>query len=111
MHPHRDGSEMEVPSKDAKISEVLLWLKDRIGSFSVIDHWEGDRRAIGVAAKHNPKQLVYICYEGRSDDYSVELETAPPPDSEMPHATIGRFNGVLREELARIVAQHLTPHP
>src|SRR5262245_13810001 len=68
--------------------------------------------AIGVAAIHDSKQLVYISSWNRpSGRYFVELETAPVPGSEMPDTSVNKFDTVDREELACIVAQHLTPHP
>jgi hypothetical protein len=104
---------VDIPSKDAEIREVLSWLRDRLGpTFLVIDHWDGDLCAIGVAATHDPKQLVYISSWNRPGGrYFVELETAPAPGSEMPYTSVSKFDTVDREELACIVAQHLTPRP
>ena|SRR5579859_4118639 len=106
-------SNVDLPNKDAEIREVLSWLTDRLGSnFHVVDHWDADRCAIGVTAVHDAKQLVYISSWSRpSGRYFVELETAPSPGSEMPYTTVNKFDTVDREELARIVAEHLTAHP
>jgi hypothetical protein len=105
--------ERDIPSKDAEIREVLSWLRDRLGpTFLVIDHWDGDLCATGVAAMHDPQQLVYISSWNRpSGHYFVELETAPAPGSELPYASVSKFDSVDRDELARLVAQHLTPRP
>ncbi len=98
----------EMPDKDAEILEVLSWLKDRLGPrFRLMDHWGADRSAIGIAAISDPTQLVYIASLGQPARYSVELESAPTPGSDLPYSTVGQFNGVDREELARLVAQHL----
>jgi hypothetical protein len=104
-------SRVDITGKDAEIRAVLSWLGDRLGpTFVVVDHWDGDLCAIGVAATHDPKQLVYISSWNRPGGrYFVELETAPAPGSEMQYASVSKFDNVDREELARIVAQHLTP--
>jgi hypothetical protein len=106
-------SRVEIPSKDAEIRAVLSWLRDRLGpSFVVVDHRDGDLCAIGVAAIHDPKQLVYISSWNRPGGrYFVELETAPAPGSEMPYASVSKLDNVDRDELTCIVAQHLTPRP
>jgi len=95
--------------KDATITELLAWLRERAGNaFSVIDHWESDACAVGVSALDDPSQLVYISTYGRAAGfYTVQLETAPPRGSDQPFQTVGGFGPVTREELAGIVAKHL----
>jgi hypothetical protein len=103
---------IDIPSKDPEIREVLSWLRDRVGPFRVIDHWDADLCAVGVAAIHDPQQLVYISSWNRpTGRYFVELETAPLPGSEMPYTSVGKFDTVGREELASLVAQHLSRRP
>jgi hypothetical protein len=42
------GNRME---KDATITELLDWLRERLGNeFSITDHWEADLCAIGISA-------------------------------------------------------------
>jgi len=95
--------------KDATIIELLDWLRERLGdAFAINDHWEGNLCAIGISAPGNPAQLVYISTWRRpSGYYAVELESAPPPDSEMPYEEIGEFDFVSRDELLGIVKTHL----
>ena len=68
---------VEANDKDDEIRDLLSWLRSRLGqNFVVIDHWEADRSAIGVAATDDPKQLVYIASRGQpAGPYFVELET------------------------------------
>jgi hypothetical protein len=95
--------------KDATITELLDWLRERLGNaFAITDHWEADRCAIGISAPADPAQLVYILTWGRPSGYcAVELEAAPPPGSEMPYEDIGKFDLVSRDELLGIVRKHL----
>jgi hypothetical protein len=102
----------DIPSKDREIREVLSWLRDRVGPFLVIDRWDADLCAVGVAAIHDPQQLVYSSSWNRpTERYFVELETAPLPGSEMPYTSVAKFDTVDREELATLIAQHLSPRP
>jgi hypothetical protein len=95
--------------KDATITELLDWLRERLGNtFTVTDHWEADLCAIGISAPNDPAQLAYILSWGRpAGFYAVELESAPRNDSEMPYRDIGKFDSVSREELLGIIAKHL----
>ena len=107
---------VEANDKDDEIRDLLSWLRSRLGqNFVVIDHWEADRSAVGVAATDDPKQLVYIASRGQpAGPYFVELETAPGEGSDLPYTMVGRFEAVDREQLLRITAQHLnagTPEP
>jgi hypothetical protein len=88
-----------ISRKDAEIRNVLSWLSNRFGpNFLVVDNWEADRYAIGVAAIHDPKRLVYISSWGRpTGHYSVELETAPTQGSEIPYTSVGKFDNVDRK--------------
>jgi hypothetical protein len=63
--------------KRAAVLRLLSRLEERLGSdtFQIVDHWEGDLIAIGVAHPHNRELLVYIAANG-PEDYYVELETS-----------------------------------
>jgi hypothetical protein len=95
--------------KDATVTELLSWLRQRLGNrFVVTDHWDADLCAVGISAPNDPAQLVYISSWGRpAGHYGVELESAPLPGSDAPYQTVGEFQAVNREELLRIVENHL----
>lgn len=99
----------ETDGKDDEIRDLLTWLRNRLGqSFVVTDHWEADRSAIGVTAPDDPTQLVYISSCSRpAGTYFVELEAAPATGSEFPYTMVGRFNAIDREQLLRVVGEHL----
>lgn len=46
----------------------------------VVDYWDGDRRAIGIAARGAPRRLVYVSNQNRVFDgwyYACEEPTGP----------------------------------
>ena len=50
--------------KDATVTELLTWLRQRLGNkFVVTDHW--NVCAVGISAPGDPSQLVYILSWGR----------------------------------------------
>jgi hypothetical protein len=99
----------ESMNKAKEIQAVLAWLREQLGDrFVVIDHWDADLNAIGVASPEDPHRLVYICAGSEEPErYFVELETAPSEGSDLPYESVGKFTSVDREQLARIVKDHL----
>lgn len=77
-------------------NEVILRLLDRLtehlgpGTFDIVDHWEGDLYAIGIARPDNPGFLVYISIFGHHNDtYFVSLELPPAAGSDLPYSQAG----------------------
>lgn len=94
--------------KHNAIFEMLASLEHRLGrgTFQIVDHWEGDLNAVGVAHPRNRELLAYIAANGPEDFY-VELEVPPPPGSELPYSVAGRFRSLTFNKLAEVVAKHL----
>ncbi|MGO9273904.1 MAG: hypothetical protein ACLQOO_27295 [Terriglobia bacterium] len=97
----------KVEKHDAVLG-MLARLEKRLGrgAFQIVDHWEGDLDAIGVADPCNRELLAYIAVYA-SDDFYVELELPPQPGSELPYSVAGQFRPATFDELAQIVAKHL----
>ena len=95
--------------KGDEIKDLLSWLGARLGqSFAVVDHWEVDPSSIGVAATDDSKQLIYIsCFGRPTGRYFVELETESDDGPHIPYVMVGRFDNVDREQLLRIITEHL----
>lgn len=105
---------MERVAKDQRLMVVLTELEESLGpgAFRIVDHWESDRMAIGIAHPNDEHLLAYVALGNADDRYEVELETEPFHDSELPYAVSGRFNDITLGELKTLVAQHLnTPTP
>jgi hypothetical protein len=67
--------------KHKSITELLDRLRTRLGTaaFDVIDHWEGDLCAVGVARPDEHGILVYVSTFGEPEgSYFVSLELPPP---------------------------------
>jgi hypothetical protein len=106
MAEYRDFTKLE---KHGGLLQLLTALEHRLGpgSFQIVDHWESDLAAIGVAHPHNREVLAYIAVYGPEDFY-VELENPPRPGSELPYSAVGEFRKVNFDRLAQIVAGHLS---
>ena len=47
-------------NKDASIIEVVSRLNLDGRGWTAVDHWDGDRMALGIARTDDPRRLVYI---------------------------------------------------
>ena len=95
--------------KDQSIARILDGLRVRLGprAFDVVDHWEADSCAVGIARPDNHSVLVYISTNGEGDDRcSVSLELPPQPGSDIPYTAAGDHNAASLDELAEIVRRH-----
>src|SRR4051794_6149891 len=98
-----------MPEKDGRIIALLERLRQRIGSdtFEVVDHWESDLCAVGIASPRNHGVLAYLSIFGCPlDRYDVDLELPPEPNSDFPYRDGGRFRNLDFETLARTVKAH-----
>ena len=96
--------------KDPVVLDVLDRLRSWLGpdAFVVVDHWEADLCAIGVASPRNVQVLVYIsCLSDQPGQFWYVLEVPPVPGSDRLYEEVGHESGVSFEELAMRVAQHL----
>src|SRR5947208_2640607 len=96
--------------KNSAILRALHHLENRLGkdAFQIVDHWEADLLAIGVASPSNAQRLVYIASVSKSEqNYDVIYERAPIPGSELPYEHCGKFHNVGLDELAQLVSNHL----
>jgi hypothetical protein len=82
-------------------------LRERTGdAFQIVDHWEADRRAIGLAACDDASQLAHVLSLGLGH-FHVSLETAPLQGSSLLYEEIGRYDAINREQILAILTQHL----
>jgi hypothetical protein len=96
--------------KHHSIETTLTRLSEALGAgaFAVIDHWEDDEFAVGVAHPQHQAQLVYITtFEMPKDSYFVVFEKAPNPDSDLPYTDEGDDVAESFEELVEMIQKHL----
>jgi hypothetical protein len=113
---HGSGEEplkIHMEEKTPEVREVVAWLNEHVDvELLIVDHWEADLCAIGLAIPGDPRRLVYISTWNRpQNSFFVELEAAPPDGSEMPYVGVGKFESVDRDRLLQIVVNHLNLRP
>lgn len=94
-------------NKEPAILELVRALSLDAKGWQVVDHWEADRCAIGIAADDNPRRLVYVsCFGTHAGRFNYECEA--PEGPEATHYRIERSGeGVELPELVRVLKQHL----
>ncbi|MEM9152029.1 MAG: hypothetical protein AAGB19_16455 [Cyanobacteria bacterium P01_F01_bin.3] len=69
--------------KDKAILALISKLEQSLGGkvFDIVDHWEADSCAIGIASKSDHRTLVYVgCYGCEEKHYSFACEVADGED-------------------------------
>ena len=92
------------PQLIAAVDEVRRHFGD---SIEVVDHWDGDRLAIGIARRDDHQRLAYIKQIERAARFFVALEAAPVPGSDLPYAPAGEHDNLSIAEVIRVVGDHL----
>lgn len=93
--------------KEASILLLLERIQANQYGWQVVDHWAGDRCAIGIASQKDPRLLVYIStYNTPQGYYDYECET---PEGNAPdHYRIAETGQAATfPELLRIMKEHL----
>jgi hypothetical protein len=101
---------IELVDKEKLLKNTIENLQEMFGAeaFDIVDHWQGDLRAVGIARREDHDVLVYVSTDKQMGGrYFVSLEL-PSFDAEMPYDSAGDFKDVDFDELARIVKQHLS---
>ena len=99
--------------KDPAIIELLERLRRRLGpeAFDVVDHWEGDPTAVGIASPREHGVLAYLStFDRPPGRYDVELEWPPAPGQEFPYRDAGKHRDLDFEAMAEVVRRHFS-HP
>ncbi|KYF74646.1 hypothetical protein BE15_05160 [Sorangium cellulosum] len=93
--------------KDDRIIRLLGSLDLQRRGWSIVDHWEGDTCAIGIARASELRRLVYVStFDKECDKYDYECELASGPAA-TDYATTGRGEGVTYDELLEVLIKHL----
>jgi hypothetical protein len=96
-------------NKYPSIEAAVATLRERLGAdtFELVNYWDADLCAIGVANPKDNRILVYVCSYGLPEGrYNVSLEL--PPENEEPlYKSAGEFESVSIDELVEITKKHL----
>jgi hypothetical protein len=76
-------------------------------AFDIVDHWEGDLFAVGIARPDNHAVLVYIStYNKVGEGCSVSLELPPTSGIDFPYTKASDHNVTSFDQLVQIVQHH-----
>lgn len=95
--------------KDESILRLIEKLKCAMGedAFSVVDHWDADLLAIGIAKPENNDLLVYVStYRQPFGSYFVSLQFPARPFSELPYSQGDEFQVRGFHELVEVIQRH-----
>jgi hypothetical protein len=94
-------------SKEPELIQRVDRLKLHNHGWIIVDHWEADRCAVGIARNDHPRRLVYLSTYGKAQgkyDYECEEPTGPnPPD----YITTASGVDVDFDELFAAIERHL----
>lgn len=100
---------MQPPTeKDPLLLRLLEAVADALrgAPLVLVDHWDGDFFAIGIAAEREPNRLVYVStLQQASGHCFIECET--PDDSEAGYASSQTEKSVPFARAVEIIRQHL----
>src|SRR5262245_44614932 len=92
--------------KDPQVVRTLdrLWSCLGPDAFDVVDHWECDLTAVGIASPRDHSVLVYYSVNGSA--YNAELELPPLPGDDFPYQVAGQHAALDFEQLLAVVREH-----
>ena len=96
--------------KDPSITAIVDRLRSDLGpeAFDMLDHWDDDLCAVGIARPSDHRYLVYICtFPPEAGTISYECEK-PPTDPERLYSSDGMVESASYADLLAAVRQHLT---
>lgn len=96
-------------SKDESITRMLDELRAELGdgAFDVVDHWDTDSFATGIARPDNHRVLVYVStHHLRNNKYWISLELPPAAGDDDAYVSAGERRAQGIQELASIVRAH-----
>ena len=93
--------------KDTTIRDLMATLGLASRGWRIVDHWEADLQAVGVASERDLRRLIYISTFSRaSGRYDYECETPEGP-SEQDYLTTASGKDVDYETLLGAMEAHL----
>jgi hypothetical protein len=96
-----------VVRKDTSIWTLVAQLAAIFGgdSFQLVDHWDADLFAVGIASVREQRLLVYVSTYGK--DSGLFAYDCEEPDAQ----SVGKSEQVDLAELVRVVERHLGLSP
>ena len=95
--------------KDQSIVELLTMLRLDERGWQVVDHWEADLMAVGVADRRAPRRLVYVSTLGLAPGryyYQCEKENGQNIEN---YIVVGEDEDIGYQALVKVLEAHLSP--
>lgn len=92
--------------KDPRILELLHGLKASMpaGTYQIVDHWDADACAIGIASRGDPRRLIYVStYDQEGGKYAYECE-APMGGGSDEYQVVDQGQGLEIHQLLQLTA-------
>jgi hypothetical protein len=100
--------------KQRRLLRFLTRLRKELGgdAFDIVDRWDADLCAVGIASPSNHAVLAYIStWRMPPGRITVHLELPATPGSDMPYTPGAEYDAVTTEEAISIIAAHLFGSP
>ena len=100
----------KLKDKHTSIQEIVEKLRNELGAtaFDIVDHWEADLCAVGLARPDNHAVLVYISTCSLPEKgYFASLELPSVEEDFFSYQAAGEFDDLDFEALVSIVKRHL----
>ena len=95
-------------NKDRSITDLLSKLSYASRGWTLVDHWEADLFAIGLASDRMPGRLVYVStYLKEPGRYFFECECVPPGAEATHYETSETGDNVDATSLQRVLCEWL----
>ncbi|MEY4578668.1 MAG: hypothetical protein RL701_3371 [Pseudomonadota bacterium] len=78
------------------------------GAFAVVDLWEGDPLAVGLASPNDARVLAHLVVDpDRPLAFFVELELPPQGITDIPYTPAGTFEQLTLSAVVELIVSHL----
>jgi hypothetical protein len=95
-------------SKDPTIVQLISILDLETRGWKIVDHWEADTCAIGIARANDLRRIVYIStFKKEAGRYDYECEF-PAGQRKTDYDVTDRGVDVCYEQLLKVLQKHLT---
>jgi hypothetical protein len=105
MRQHPDFIERKEPRIRELVHELEAVMPGE--SYQIVDHWDADTCAIGVASRSDPRRLVYVSTYDQSDGtYAFECEVPMDADAD-DYQVVDEGAGLRLDTLLLKIREHL----
>jgi hypothetical protein len=96
--------------KHHTITRLIPRLRKHLGAgaFHIVDHWDADLCAIGIARPDNHAVLVYICTFGLPNGRHFASLELPAKSDDKDYRAAGEYRSLTFGKLVELIRKHLS---